>query len=165
MSTSFLAIHVQPQLGAANRLPEGDVDLIFQIAARLRTCFRLCAKAAASSAEHPRKDVAKTSAAATRARARKIRKIEATEIDGHALGAATGAESTGRAAKAARAKASAAGVGFGGGRINVVGVKAELVVYLALLEIAENVVGLGEFLESLLRLLVTGIDVGMMLAR
>src|SRR5207248_8862124 len=84
---------------------------------------------------------------------------------GHALGASAGAESAGRAAKAARAKASATRVGFGRGRINVVGIKTELVVNLALLGIAKNVVGLGDFFEPLLRLLVTGIYIRMVLAR
>src|SRR5207253_3080318 len=70
-----------------------------------------------------------------------------------------------RAAKATRAKASASGIGFRRGRIDVVGIKTELVVDLALLGIAKNVVGLGDFFEPLLRLLVTGIYVRMVLAR
>src|SRR5207302_8539434 len=100
-----------------------------------------------------------------RAGSGKIRKIEAAEIDGHALRATAGAESPGRAAKATRAKTSASGVGFGRGRIDVVGIETELVVNLALLGIAKNVVGLGDFFEPLLRLFVTGIDVRMVLAR
>src|SRR5207253_10855604 len=104
-------------------------------------------------------------AAGARARAGKIRKIEAAEIKRHALGATPGAESAGRAAKAARAKASAARIGFGRGRIDVVGIKTELVVNLALLGIAKNIVGFGDFFEALLCLLVTGIYIRMMLAR
>src|SRR5262249_23823695 len=49
--------------------------------------------------------------------------------------------------------------------IDVVGVETNLIVDLALLGIAENVIGLGDLLESLFCFLVAGIDVGMILAR
>src|ERR1700752_60830 len=51
------------------------------------------------------------------------------------------------------------------GRIDVVGVEPNLIVYFAFLGVAENVVGLGERLELLLSRLVAGIDVGMVLPR
>ncbi len=65
----------------------------------------------------------------------------------------------------ARARAAAtARVGLGGGWVDVVGIKAELVVNLAFLRVAEDFVGFGESLEFFLGGLVTGIDVGMVLA-
>ena len=44
-------------------------------------------------------------------------------------------------------------------RVDLVGVEAKLVIHLALLLVAQNVVGLGDFLELLLRLLVPRIHV------
>ncbi len=95
--------------------------------------------------------------------------VESAEIEGNFLGVgARPATRTGAlawSAESACAETAAAAVSFGCGRIDVVGVEAKLVVNLALLGIAENVVGLGERLELLLRALVAGIDVGMILAR
>src|SRR5262249_55957909 len=90
--------------------------------------------------------------------------IEAAEVKGNVLrgGAAAPAWC---AAKSTSAKAAAAGVGLGRRGIDVVGVVAELVVYLPLFGIAQNVIGLGDFFELLLRLLVARIDVRMILAR
>jgi len=50
-------------------------------------------------------------------------------------------------------------------RVDVVGIETNLIVNLALLRVAENVVGLRENLELLLGRLVSGIYVGMVLAR
>src|SRR5579863_2949457 len=49
--------------------------------------------------------------------------------------------------------------------VNLVGVETKLVVDLALLLVAQHIVGLRDLLELLLRLLVVGIDVGMVFAR
>src|ERR1035437_522137 len=50
-------------------------------------------------------------------------------------------------------------IGRGLRRVDLVGVEAQLVVDLALLLIAQHVVGLGDFLELLLRPLVVGVHV------
>ena len=95
--------------------------------------------------------------------------VEAAEIEGNFLG--VGARSSARTAALARsaeatcAETAAAAVGFGCSGIYVVGVEAKLVVNLALLGIAENVVGFGERLELFFRGLVAGIHVGMIFTR
>src|SRR5579872_6659800 len=95
-----------------------------------------------------------------------IRKIESAEIERNTLPTGLSLSRASReATKAACARSSAARVSLGCRRINIVGIEADLVVNLALLGIAENVVGLGERLEFLLRGLVPGIDVRMVLAR
>ena len=92
-----------------------------------------------------------------------VGKIEAAEIERNSLAAAL---SAGTASESASAESSAgARVGLGRRRIDVVRVVAELVVDLALLGIAEDVVGFREQLEFFFRRLVAGIDVGMVLAR
>ncbi len=94
--------------------------------------------------------------------------IEAAEIEGHFLRIGVSpacALAWSRAAESPRAKSAAARVSFGRGGIDVVGVEAELVVDLALLRIAEDVVGLGDLLELLLGRLVPGIHVGVIFAR
>ena len=58
-----------------------------------------------------------------------------------------------------------AGIGLGRSGVDLVGVEANLVVHLALLLVAENVVGFRDFLELLLGLFVARIDVGMIFAR
>jgi hypothetical protein len=58
-----------------------------------------------------------------------------------------------------------AGIGLGRGRVDLVGVEADLVVDLALLLVGEDVVGFGDFLELLFGLFVVGVHVGMILAR
>ena len=50
-------------------------------------------------------------------------------------------------------------------RVDLVGVEAKLVVDLALLLVAQHIVGFGDLLELLFGLLVVGIDVGMIFAR
>ena len=56
-------------------------------------------------------------------------------------------------------------IGLGLRRIDLVRVEPNLVVDLALLLVAQDVVGLGDFLELLLRLLISGIHVRMILPR
>src|SRR4051812_4964333 len=55
-----LARDIQAHDSAANRRPERNIDLIFEIAARLRTFLR--DRAAAPAAEHAGEDVAKSTA-------------------------------------------------------------------------------------------------------
>src|SRR5580704_19107931 len=59
----------------------------------------------------------------------------------------------------------APGIGLSLRRIDLVGVETELIVNLALLLVAQYIVGFGDLLELLLRLFVVGIDVGMIFAR
>src|SRR5208337_2685365 len=68
--------------------------------------------------------------------------VESVEVEGNFLGVGMRATCIREGSAAAPARASAAGVGFRRRRINVVGVETELIVDLALLGIAEDVVGL-----------------------
>src|SRR5205085_1918331 len=129
------------------------VHLIFQVAARLRPFLRRSCSAA--PAKHAAKDVAKSAAAAgppapaaCPGAFEHVGKIEAAKI--HMLPALAGCARIEAAAKSARS-ATLGGISFGGCRIDVVGVEAQLVVDLALLGIAQNVVGFGELLELFLR--------------
>ena len=56
-------------------------------------------------------------------------------------------------------------IGFGLRGVNLVGVEPDLVVDLALLLVAENVVGLGDFLERLLGLLVVRVHIRVIFSR
>ena len=162
---------VELHLGAFDRLPEAYVDGVLQIAARLGLVHHLAASTA--SAEDVGENVAESAAgagsAAGCARAfGEVVEIESAEVEGNFLRGARSATGTGALARSAEStctETAAAAVGFGCGGIDVVGVEAELVVNLALLGIAENVVRLGEGLELLFRAFVPGIDVGMILAR
>ena len=149
---NFLAMNLDARLSAANRRPEVDRRLILEIAARLRAARLLLLLRA-------REDAAKNifeAAPARRARsllragsaALESRKIEPTEIHRR--------PSAGRLLPRIR---------LGLRRIDLVGVKTHLVVNLALLVVAQHVVGFGDFLELLLRLLVAGIHVRMIFAR
>jgi hypothetical protein len=70
----------------------------------------------------------------------------------------------GAAAGTCTAVAAARGrLGLGG--IDLVGIKAELVVYLALFVVAQDVVGFGDFLELFFRLLVAGVHIRVIFAR
>ena len=63
------------------------------------------------------------------------------------------------------AVAAGPGIGLGSGRVDVVGVEANLIVDLALLGITKNVVRFRKSLELLLRGLVPGIHVGVIFTR
>ena len=56
-------------------------------------------------------------------------------------------------------------IGFGRGRVDLVGIEADLVIDLALLFVAQNIVGLGDLFELLLGPLIVGIHVRVVLAR
>ena len=96
---------VQAQHGAADRLPEADVDLVFQVGARLGLFLDGCATA--PTAEHAGKNVAEPAAAPLLLLLRaagfeQVGKIEAAEIDRNFLAAAALAgESAGKTAAAA----------------------------------------------------------------
>ena len=168
IAADFQPRDVELQLRAFDGLPEADVHLVFKIGAGLRMLRGLDATAASKDVGE---DVAKSAACARAASGRtcafrEVVEVEAAEIEGNFLGVGA------RAAcvlcgttKSACAKTASAGIGFGCGGIDVVGVEAELIVDLALLGIAEDVVGLGDGLEFLFGRLVAGIHVGMIFAR
>src|SRR5262249_55950007 len=93
----------------------------------------------------------------------KIGKIKTAEVERHSLTLAAAGDGTG--AKTARAKTAAPSIGFGRSGIDVVGIKADLIVDLAFLGIAQDVVGFGDIFEFLFGFLVAGIDVRVVLAR
>src|SRR5215472_4431795 len=158
---------IQSHDPAPDGRPERNIDLVLQIRARLRPFgFSL----ASPTTEHPGEDVFETAAPAgagllSPPAFEQVRKVEPTEVEVNVL-AATRLARSGEPLKPARAGlASAARISLGCSRINVVGIEPELVVDLTLLGIAQNVVGLGDGLELLLRGLVPGIYIGMVLAR
>jgi hypothetical protein len=158
----FLPQDLQPRGATANRSPEIDVDCVFEVGAGLGAMRRLLA---ARLIEHAGEDVAETAPAATGSArsglslcsraAFEVRKVEALEIEGNFLRSGTGT----------RATIAASRCRFGLRRIDLVGVEAELVVDLALFVVAQDVVGLGDLLELLFRLLVAGVHVRVIFAR
>src|SRR5690348_1923952 len=150
LAADIAARHLQAQHCSPNRLPEPDIYLVLQVAARLRAAGLLPA-----TAEHAGENVAEAAApvlaggGAAAASFEQIGKIEAAEIEGHALGAATAGLCAAEAGSgAATRSASGTCVSFRRFRADVVGVVAELVVDFALLGIAEDVVGLRDRLEA-----------------
>src|SRR5664280_2676980 len=162
VGADFAAWNGELHLRALDRLPEADVHLVFQIVARCGMLRRLLTSAAEDAGE----DVAESATAALAAGCARalgvVIEVESAEVERNFL--SVGARST-AAASAESARATAARVGFRRGRVDVVGVEPNLVVDLAFLGIAEDVVGLGERLELFLRRLVARIHVGMILAR
>ena len=148
---------------ALDGLPEADVHLIFQVVARFGTLHLLAAPAAEDVGE----DVAEPACASRPASGStrtfgEVVEVEAAEIERHFLGVSA---RSARAWAAGPPNPPAATVGLGCGRIDVVGVEAELIVNLALLGIAEDVVGFGKRLELFLGRLIAGIHIGVILAR
>ena len=165
MVTGITPGNIQAHHAAADRGPEGNVDLIFEIGSGLGTF--LCGPA--SSAENSGKNIAE----AARARGaglpppgvfEHVGEVEAAEIEVCARRASTRRGSREPCAGSGCA-ASGPGIRLGRCGIDVVGVKADLVVNLALLGIAQDFVSFGQRLELLFRRLVPGIDVGMILPR
>src|SRR5579862_3548915 len=160
-----VARDVEAHDAATNGGPERDVDLIFEVGAGLGTFLGLSGTAAA--AEDSGKDVAEAAAPAAGRRGGlatpgavdEVGKIESSKVEGDTL--AAGLLPSG---KTGAPSGSSASVSLRSRRINIVGVKADLVVDLALLGIAENFVSFGECLELFLGCFVAGIDVGMELA-
>src|SRR5579862_5744951 len=156
---------------AADGRPERDVDLVFEIGAGFGSNF-FDSGATAATVEHAAEDVAEvrvaTGTALTFPALEEIGEIEAPKVEVDTLrSGAAGGLTTGKAARESLGTRITArfGVGFGGSGVDIVGVEPELVVNLALLGIAENVVGFRERLEFFFGSLVAGIDVGMILAR
>src|SRR5208282_156583 len=171
VSTDIAPRDIQLHHAATDRGPERHVDLVLKIAARLRPLFGSLTVPAAS--EDAREDVAAAAARAARtltpASARpleQIGKVKAPEIN--VARSARPMASRKAAAKVAGASprlSAAARISLGRSRIDIVGVKPELIVNLPLLGITEDVVGLGKSLELFFRRLVPGVDVRMILAR
>ena len=149
---NFLARSRSAHLRPADGLPEIDVHPVFQVRAFFRAAARLLA---ARVAEELAEDVAEASRAAAAGAAphrRRLipvtifRKIEAAEAHARLTGARSGS-----AARTARR--------------NVVRVETVLIVDLALLGIAQDVIGFLNLLEALLGGLVAGVQIRMILAR
>src|SRR5581483_178671 len=176
-----LAGDVQANHAPANRCPERNSDLVFEIGSGLRA---LRTSRGLTATEHTREDVpesARTTAAGTPTAApcsaslEQVGEVEAVEIELRAWTSACSGLTSGKAAGEPARKTSgtasstgltsAARIGLGGSGIDVVAVKAELVVDLALFGIAQDIVGFGKRFELFLRGLVAGIDVGVVLAR
>ena len=151
-------LHYRP----ANRVPEPDVHLVFKVCPALRL---LLYRSSAASAEHAGKDVlesAATAGAGFSAPADEIGKIESAEVETfRSTASLSGAAGERPCTKSTRSESASARVGFRCCRINVVGIKAKLVVDFALFGIAQDVIGFGDLFEFLFRLLVPGIHVRM----
>src|SRR5690348_1517958 len=126
--------------GAANGVPEIDLDLVFKVAAALG--FHFGRGGAATAAEELSKEIAEAGAASSASAA----EIEPAEIEIDAL--------------ISRLRPLA--VTFGR---KILTVEAVLVIHLALFGVGENVVGFLKLLEFFLGSLVTGIEVGVVSAR
>ena len=162
VGASVMSGDVEAHHSATDGGPEGYVDLILEIGPGFRTFLGGCAVAA----ENARENVAEAAAACRLASTSSfdhIGEVEAAEIELGALGTV----SCGLGARAGETAGSApgAGVGFRGGGIDVVGIEPDLVVDLALLRIAQYVVGLRQGLEFLFGCFIAGVDIGMILAR
>ena len=146
----LLAVDLDARLAAADGGPEVDRGLVFEVGARLRAVRLLGMLRAREDAGEDVFEAAPAGAAGFRAAvlagnaALEAGEVEAAEVD--------------RPAPAAGALLPR--VGLGRRRVDLVGVEAHLVVNLALLLVAQNVVGLGDLLELLFGALVAGFTSG-----
>src|SRR5262249_6290520 len=167
LRAGVLASDIQPQYSAADRLPERNRYLVFEIAAWNRSFLAL----ASASPKHGREDVPEASGSTPTLAGRstgEIGKVEASKTEGAPLPRSLVSRSPPRKAPksaCAETRPTTASVCFRGRGIYVVRVKTDLIVDLALLGVAENVVGFGDLFELLFGLLITRIDVGMIFAR
>src|SRR5271157_1238533 len=146
--TNLLAAHLQPRLSAADSRPEVHRSLIFQIRPRLRTArpLRLL---------RPAEDAGKNVLEAAPA-SRICRRMLAPALPRSALKA--GEVEAAEIHRTAMARALPR-ISLGLRRIDLVRVEAQLVVYLALLFVAQHVVGLGDLLDLLLGPLIAGVHI------
>ena len=157
---------------AADRCPEIHLHLVLEICPRLWPA-RL-SPATAAAAEHAAKNVLEASAetptllrrrvAPGISPTRKARKVKAFEIERRSTLPRPGARASAAKTRATR-RPAATRIGLGRGRVDVVRVEPNLVIDLALLVLAQDVVRFGDFLELLLRLLVPGIYVRVIFTR
>ncbi len=146
--TNFLARDIQPHLGAADGLPKVDIQSVFQVGAFFGTRARLFR---APAAEELAENVAKSSGASARLRLTAmvihvIRKIEATKTH-------------------ARLTSARAWPSAGTARRDVVRIETILIVNLALLRIAQDVISFLNLLEALFGGLIARVQIWMVLAR
>src|ERR1700728_1433861 len=122
-----------------------------------------------SAAEDSRENVSESSAPAGSPASprsiRQIRKVESSEIKGNALSAGSAARKSPGSASGKSACSSAARIGLGRRRIDIVRIESDLGVDFALLGIAEDIVRLGERLKLLLGGLIPRIHVRMVFPR
>ncbi len=164
--------NIQPHHAAADRCPEGYVDLVFEIGARLGPIV-LGRSTASAAGKDIRENIAEASTAArsfassTSPAFEHIGEVESSKIKVNATCASRSCSLRARkSVEAAGSRLSApARISLSRRRIDVVGIKPELIVNLALLGIAQDVVSFGDSLKLLLRTLVAGIDVRMVFAR
>src|SRR5258707_3654494 len=168
--TDILARNIEAHDPAPDCRPERDVDLVLQVRARLRPGLRRSATAPAT--EDPGKDIFKATAAGAAgppAAPRIFEHVGEAEPSAIEVSALTAGLPVSAPRKTARRESArpAAGprVGFCRGTICMVGVEADLGGDLALLGIAQNVVGFGQGLELLLSPFVPRVNVRMVLPR
>src|SRR6185437_554847 len=164
----LLPLNLQPRHSATHRCPEVHVHLILEVGSRLRPARLLFARKdaaedVAEAAPEAAAGLRSTTARSCPTAALEAGKIEAAEIERHLTGRRLSARAIG-CAKSSRS-ISATRRGLGRRRIDIVRVEAKLVINLALLLVAEDVVGLRDLLELLLRLLVARVHVRVILAR
>src|SRR5712671_1051173 len=170
IGANILARDIEAHHPAPDRRPEGNVDLVLQVRARFRPGLRGSATAAAT--KDPGKNVFEAAAPgaagppATPRIFEHVGKIESSEVELRALTASRSVSATWEpAGRIAAGPATGPRIGFRRGGIDIVRVEADLVVDLAFLGIAQNVVGFGQGLELLLGPFVPGIHVRMILPR
>src|SRR5579883_2077468 len=141
-------------LGAPDRLPEADVEAVFEIGAFFRLLFGGGSAARAAPTEELAEDIAEGAAGGfARLRFRRparphvIGEIEAAEIH---VGVAP--------ATAAAAARSA------GAREAILGVETDLIVHLPFLRVAQNVIGFLDVLETIFGRLVARVEIGVVFA-
>src|ERR1700761_231649 len=162
----LLTQNLKPCRPSAHRGPEVGVDRVFEIGTGLRPALRL--PAAGLLVEDAGEDVAEAAPTATgRSRSGlalrsgttfEVGEVEAFKIERHFL-------RSGSAAARTRPSITAPSGRFGLRGVDLVGVKAELIVDFALLFVAQDVVGFGDLLELLFRLLVAGVHIGVVFSR
>ena len=168
VSTNVAPSNIELHHPAADRRPERHVDLVFKIAARLRTLIGHLAAAAASEdagkniLEPPTSPAGSFSAAGASA-FKEIGEVKAAEID---VALSAGRPATREASRkvAGPGLSAAARIRVRGSRIDVVGIKPKLIVNLPLFRIAEDVIRLGKSLELFLGSFVARIYIRMILA-
>ncbi len=149
---------------AANGGPEGNIDLIFEVGAGLGS-LRCRPATPAKDAGEDVAEAARTACLPASASLEEIGEVEPVEVKVRALGSAATRLIAWEAARKSSGAPARAGIGFSCGRIDIVGIKTDLVVDLALFGIAQDIVGLGDGLEFLFGRLVAGVDIRMVLTR
>src|SRR5579859_1284991 len=154
--TSLLPVHLDARLPTANRRPEIHRRLVLKIGSRLRPTLLL---RLLHSRKNSREDVLEAAPSRARLLRRRMSRTAKTSLKSREI------EPVKVHLLPPAARALLPRVGLGRRRVNLVGVEPQLVIHLPLLLVAQNIVGLGDLLELLLRLLVSRIHVGVILAR